>query len=258
MHAVYFFKHSKHGDDEIRWSLRSLQRHAPWIDKVWILGDAPTGIVPDGKTLEVIPHAALAWIGPWRTPVINGFLLHLMTALLPDLEPEYLFLCDDYVLLEDLSLELARRPRHVQDLATITNNRGTGLFKDSLWRTYDLLKRFGFPTLNHEIHVPTYLRKQWVLAAFRDFRDFVTEDRYHGPLAKTAILNHLHRREPLQSITIAEEGLYAGFHNKTFTQDEIVAKCARKTFLNFDDDAYNDAMREFLQQRLPEASPWEG
>jgi hypothetical protein len=39
--ALYLFRHSVYGDVEIRYSLRALAKHAPYIRKVWIFGDRP-------------------------------------------------------------------------------------------------------------------------------------------------------------------------------------------------------------------------
>lgn len=193
MHIVYLFRHSQRGDEELRYSLRSVAAHAPFVTKVFIFGDRPAWVSSDRRLIDVIPHDAIAWIRRYRTPVVNTFLMHYLVALLPELNSEYLLFCDDYILLRELTPEVACRPRYVQDLAQV-KNRGKGLFKEALWRTHDLLKRFKYPTLNFEIHVPLYLRKAWVLAAVRDFEDFITADRFHGPLAQTAIMNHLRKR----------------------------------------------------------------
>jgi len=36
MDVLYFFRHSKHNDLEIRYSLRSVARHLPFIRKAWV------------------------------------------------------------------------------------------------------------------------------------------------------------------------------------------------------------------------------
>jgi hypothetical protein len=50
---------------------------------------------------------------------------------------------------------------------------------------------------------------------------------------------------------------YAGFHNRPPTADDLERGCTGKTFLSFDDDAYDDTLREWLSRRFPEPSPWE-
>jgi hypothetical protein len=38
MHALFFLKHSQAGDEELRFALRGIAAHAPFVDKVWIFG----------------------------------------------------------------------------------------------------------------------------------------------------------------------------------------------------------------------------
>ncbi len=256
MDVVYLFRHSPHGDDELRHSVRSVARHAPWVRKVWVFGDRPAWLTADAAVAEHVPHEAVAWVLGCRTPVANMFLMVHLAALLPDVAPDFLLCCDDYVLLDDLTPDRAARVRYLEDLDATAHRRGTGLYRDALWRTYDLLKRLGYPRLNYEVHVPVPLTKRRVLAAAREFRDFVTEDRYYGPLAQLAILNHAQRHEGFTPVPLAGEG-YAGFHFGPFGYDQIRAGCAGQRFLNFDDEAYNADMRRFLADRFPDPCAYE-
>lgn len=257
MDVVYLFRHSPHADEELRYSLRSVSRHAPWVRKVWVFGDRPVWLAADSDAVEHLPHDAVAWVERCKTPVVNTFLMLYLVALLPDLAPEFLFFCDDYVLLADLPIAAATRVRFLDDLAASADRRGTGLYKDALWRTYDLLKRLGYPTLNYEAHIPVHHTKRRILAAYRDLRDFVTEDRFYGPLANLAVLNHARRREGFTPVRLADEGTYAGFHFRPPEYEAIRAACAGRLFLNFDDAAFNDAMRRFLAESFPERCRYE-
>lgn len=60
MDALYLLRHSPHEDLEIRYSLRSLARHAPHIGKVWIFGDRPAFLTADTSVAERVPHDATA------------------------------------------------------------------------------------------------------------------------------------------------------------------------------------------------------
>ncbi|MCA9210688.1 MAG: class I SAM-dependent methyltransferase [Planctomycetales bacterium] len=174
-----------------------------------------------------------------------------LSSLIPELDCEYLWLCDDFILLRPLEIDVARQNRYLGDMSE-TTNRGKGLWKDSLWRTYDLLTRLGYPGYNFETHTPTYFTKRRVFDAYRGFRDFVTEDRWHGMLGQTAVLNHAMRHEnsfPLMQIVEGRER--AGFYNEGCDYETIVERCRTPLFLNFDDKAFNDAMRRYLSERFP-------
>lgn len=38
MDALFFFRHGRFQDLEIRYALRGIARHAPWVRKVWVFG----------------------------------------------------------------------------------------------------------------------------------------------------------------------------------------------------------------------------
>ena len=256
MDAVYFLKHSAAGDLEIRYSLRSLARHLPWIRKVWIVGDRPSFLTDDRRLAEHVPHEYLIRVGPYRKPVTNFFLNTFLASLIPELDFGFLRFSDDYILLADLSPDEAQRVRYVNDL-TESRNRGTGLWKESLWRTYDVLKRLKFPGYNFESHTPTYYTRKWVFEAFCDFQDYVTEDRWYGLLGPTAILNHALQHHGLSLTHRQTEDWYVGFHHQPAKYETVLEQSAGKRFLNFDDAALSGDLKRFLQERFPEPCVYE-
>ena len=256
MDALFFLKHSPHADVELRYALRGIDQHMPWVRRVVVFGDRPGFLAGAESGVVHVPHESIAWVGPYKTPVTNFFLMFYLTALLPELDEEYLWFCDDFILLEDLSPAEARAGRYLQDLATV-KNRGKGLWKESLWRTYDLLKRQGYGSLNYETHVPTYFTKRWVLHAYRDFRDWITEDRWYGLLGPTAILNHAQKHAPRTPVQVGEERSKAGFYGKSPEYAEVVTATAGRKFLSFDDGGFGDGLRRFLAERFPEPCRYE-
>ena len=208
MDVVYVFQHSPFGDEELRYSLRSLQKHLRCLRKVWIFGDRPAFLTDDESLIEHVPHSAVARIGDFPTPVTNLFRQIFLSSLIPELDAEYLFFSDDFILIADLPRESARKTRYLEDLAQI-DNRGRGLWKDSLWRTYDVLRRLGYSGYNCETHTPAYLRRRWVLNAYCDFKDYTTNDRWFGMLGLTAILNHVVKHANSGLTHLASDGTHA-------------------------------------------------
>lgn len=255
MDILYIYRHSAANDFEIRHSLRSVERHLPYIRKVWILGDRPHFLTDDRSRIEHLPHDYLAWIGRYQLPVRNIFLLTFLGSLIPQIYPEFLVFCDDYFLLDNVSPDEIRKDRVLENLDDL-KNRGTGLWKESLWRTYDLLKRLGYPVYNFETHCPNYMTKTRVFEAFHAFRDFVTEDFYFGPVAFTVIQNHAVKLGRARLEFMAETNPRAGFYKPT-DLETIKAQCEGKKFLNFDDGGFNDDMQRFLAERFPQPSKFE-
>jgi len=229
---------------------------ASWVRKVWVFGDRPIFLFKNRELGGHIPHKSIAWIGQHRTPMTNLFLTLFLASLLPELDEEYLFFSDDFVLLDDLSPEKARQVRYLQNLNE-AKSRGRGMWKDALWRTYDTLKRLGYVGYNFETHTPTYLRKRWVLGAFHDLQDYVTEDRFYGLFGPTAILNHVYHRYQVPLVNIHEEASRAGFYGTPAAYEEIVEKVAGRLFLNFDDEAFGDGIRQFLREKFPSPCKYE-
>ena len=250
MDVVYFVQHSQHDDEELRYSLRSLAKHLPWIRKVWIFGDRPKFLSHDWSTIEHVSWEQIAWLGRFKTPVKNFFLQVFLASLWPELDFEFLVFCDDYIVLDNLSPIVAKRIRYLENLDEV-QVRGTGVWKQSLWRTYDWLKQLGYPGYNFVTHSPTHMTKKRVFEAYADLEDFVTEDRFAGMLAHLAILNHAYHQQPFPLTHLSEEGLYAGIHDHPAAFEEICLASAGKVYLNFDDICFTDDMRRFLAERFP-------
>ena len=256
MDALYFLRHSRFEDVEIMYSLRSVNMYMPWVRKVWIFGDRPVFLTDDISRIQHVPHEYAARVGPFKTPVTNFFLLFFLASLIPELDFEFLWFCDDFILLDYLSEEDARKDRCLQDLSQV-KGRGRGLWKDSLWRTYDLLKRLGYTGYNFETHAPTYFTKKRVFEAYCEFKDWVTEDRWYGMLGPTAILNHAYAVESFDLTWLKAEGRHVGFHGKAPSYEEVAKQCRGKGFLNFDDDAFGEGIRRYLAKRFPTPSIYE-
>lgn len=254
--ALFVFKHSSRGDREIRYALRGISENAPFIRKVWIFGDRPDFIGNDTKLIEHVPHEYVARIGDFRTPIRNTFLMVFLGSILPELTSEFVLFNDDFILLRTLTRADLLTQRYVENMAD-SKSRGRGLFKDALWRTHDILKRFDYSVLNFENHVPTLLTKRQVLDAYLHFEDFITEDRYGGLLAQTTILNYALKSQAFPTIHLGQEGRHTGFHFREFSYEDIAVKCYGKTFLNFDDEAFNPAMLQFLSERFPDPCQFE-
>lgn len=256
MDIVYILRHSKFDDLEIRYSLRSIVNYFPAVGKVWVFGDCPEFLTKNKDLAEHISHEYIADTIGLRHPLTNFFQLLFAASLIPDLSDEFLFFCDDFILIDELTLESAREIRYLQDLSQVTN-RGRGLWKDSLWRTYDILKRLKYPGLNFETHTPTYFRRKWIFEAYRDFKDWVTRDRWLGMLGPTAILNHAMAKHGLDPVHLDQQDTRAGFWHKASSYEQIAEGCAGKKLLNFDDDAFNDDMRRYLLERFPQPCHYE-
>ncbi|ADB15977.1 hypothetical protein Psta_1299 [Pirellula staleyi DSM 6068] len=256
MHALFLLKNSRANDEELRFTLRSVALNWPWITKVWIFGDRPHFMADCPERIEHVPHEYIARVSGFRTPVRNMFLMTYLASLLPELSAEFMLCTDDTAILHPMSLEDASIVRYIEDLKEV-KSRGTGLWKDALWRTHDTLKRLGYPSLNFEAHVPSVFSKKQVIEAYFDLRDFVSEDRFYGLLVKTAVYSHTMKNRKFPIVRLKDEQSVAGFHHRPASYEAIELASRGKKFLNFDDDAFDQAMVQYLTTRFPEPSCFE-
>lgn len=248
--VLLLFKHSEHQDEELRYALRGIAQYARFVRKVWIFGDRPPFLAPDRQIIEQVPHEYLTRLGGFRAPLRNTFLMTFLGSLLPELSSEFVFFCDDFILLQPLERADLTIQRYIEDMSEVSQ-RGRGLFRDALWRTHDILKHLGYSLLNFENHVPTLFTKKQVLEAYLDLEDYVTQDRFAGLLTQTSILNHARKTQPFPVVHLASEAKHIGFHHREFSFEDIALHCYGKTFLNFDDKAFNAAMKLYLRERFP-------
>jgi hypothetical protein len=186
---VYIFQHSRHGDEEIRYSLRSVAANLPFIRKVWIFGDKPAFLSADKSIVEHVPHAYIAQLIGCKLPVQSEMYLFLLASLLPDLSNEFVKFSDDYFILQPLTREQLCRARALEDLSAL-QKRGDSPWKRSLWRAFDVLKQYGYPGYNFESHVPAPVTKKMVFEVFMAFRPFLSEVRHESLPAATLIYNY--------------------------------------------------------------------
>jgi hypothetical protein len=254
---VYLFRHSKHQDEELRFSLRSLAKNLLFIRKVWIFGDRPSFLTDDLSIVEHIPHAYVAPLLGYKIPVRNDFLMLFLASLIPGVAFDFVRFSDDYIVLQPLSREQLCTVRALEDLNQSTT-RGKGKWKELLWRTFDLLKEFGYAGYNFESHVPQPLNRQMVFETFMAFREFQSEERYAGMLSGTAIYNFALRHYGLPFVWLADEQSRAGFYGSCPAEDQIAKACCRgKLFLTFDDNGFGPFMGRFLEGLFSEPCRFE-
>lgn len=92
--------------DLLRFNLRALERHAPWVNHVYLLTcrpQAPDWLQQDHPRLTLIHHDQV--IAPALLPTFNSFAIISHLHLIPGLSDRFLYLEDDMLLLQDVTLD---------------------------------------------------------------------------------------------------------------------------------------------------------
>ncbi len=80
--------------DELRWSLLSVQRFMPWVNRIHIVtdGQCPDWLQPDDK-LRIVDHRQL--INPQYLPTFNSHVIEAHLHKVPDLTEHFIYFNDD-------------------------------------------------------------------------------------------------------------------------------------------------------------------
>jgi Stealth protein CR2, conserved region 2/Stealth protein CR1, conserved region 1/Stealth protein CR4, conserved region 4 len=91
---------SRYADhDELRFSLRSLEQFAPWVNHVWIVtaGQQPAWLDPGHPWVSVVSHADI-WPDADGLPTFNSHAIEACLHRIPGLAEHFLYLNDDMIL----------------------------------------------------------------------------------------------------------------------------------------------------------------
>ncbi|MEJ8569371.1 stealth conserved region 3 domain-containing protein [Elongatibacter sediminis] len=82
-------------NDELRYSLRSVERHLPWIRRIHLVtnGQKPDWLIM-GDKIRLVPHRAV-FPDPRVLPTFNSHAIELNLHRIPDLSAKFLYLNDD-------------------------------------------------------------------------------------------------------------------------------------------------------------------
>ncbi len=150
---------SKWNDNELKYSIRSVVKHAKNHGKIWIVGneprcelDCPTTFVPRPHNKNISGHAN----------VRESLKLISNT---PECSEKFIFMNDDFFLVQDVE-NIGEIPNYYCGLLS---PRSSNFLKDSpgYWRTicytWAVLSSQGYATKDYEVHGPMLMEKSKVI-----------------------------------------------------------------------------------------------
>jgi len=232
---------SSSGDWELRLSMRSFWKHYRANAKPWIIGHIPAWI--NRRKVYCLP-----WPDPYRT-CKDANLLHkaIRLALEPRISDPFILCSDDHILL---------RPSKPADfklwhLGEINENPEGDLsgWQRRLLNTGKRLRRFGFPAMNFDGHVPYPLRKAWVKEVLRF--DFAAKP---GMCLFSTIINCGH--EP--GLPLNSQRIRGWLGRENMPARIVDAKLAKNQFACLNANSLrNPYIVSKLERLFPEPAPWE-
>ncbi len=232
-------KGSNWRNNEIRFSLRALEKNLKGIRKVWIVGEDPGFL----KNVTIIPHPDE--IGPNNA---DGNIIRkvLRACLEPTLTENFLFINDDHLIMRPIvAAEIP--PYRKMDLTKCPDS----YFQDNswrgrLWRTKNVLLKKGYSTFHYDCHVPMVFNKKL-------FPEVVNRFDYNKDIGYTM--------KSLYGNVIHQEGKILNGEKvvifKPYIMGDIMKMVKNRSFVAFNDDGLKIPLKEWLFVHFPEPSKYE-
>ena len=161
-------------NDELRYSLRSLQQHAPWVRHVYLVtnGQVPSWLDLDNPRITLVTHEEI-FPNKFHLPTFSSPAIETHLHRIPGLSDRFLYLNDDFMIgqpvwPEDFISEDGVRTVYL-DGGAMTGDTPDNPFYASLANTDSMLtRRYGAAERHYVAHTPLLLE-----------RDLITEMHQH-------------------------------------------------------------------------------
>lgn len=224
-------------NNEIRFSLRALERNLRGIRKVWIIGELPDFI-------KGIKHI------PFQDELLNNADGNIIRKVLricqePELSENFLFINDDHMIMKETEAP-AIPPYHNGDLTKLTKEYfGESPWRGHLWNSRNVLIGLGHSALHFDCHIPMVINKKKFTEVLQKF------DYEKTPYTMKSLYgNIVHPDAPRlkhQKVTLF----------RPYSQEDIRKKTLGKAFVAYNDDGLKIALKIWLYQHFPEKSKYE-
>jgi len=231
---------SKWNDNEIRFSLRSVQKNLKGVRNIYVVGECPA-------FLQNVIHVPAKDI---FDPSVNadGNMTHklLQACNLPQLSDNFLFMNDDFIIMQPMVA--AEIPwMHKGDM----KDRPEAFWKEQFYRhrlrrTFETLRDRMQTTLQYDYHAPMLMNKN-------DFRLVMQQYDYAEGIGLTFRSIYGNAMQlPAEHLTTQKKTVY-----KNYTSAELVRLTENCGFLGYNDQGLNRSLIYFLWKNFQEQSNFE-
>lgn len=228
---------SKWNNNEIKYSLRSLEKYGQNYNRVFITGEKPN-FINEKIIYNYYPDKFL--------PQVNHLLKVLYTFQKTDISDDTLINYDDNFFLKDV--DIANYPYYYKrellpDTFSISNTHTR-----SMIYTKDILKSLNKPIKDFEVHCPIIYNRY-------KFYDFVEKFQRYNDRQKTVALSS--RSAYLNNLAIEGEYHSDVKIKKIITKQEVELIVKNQNVFSISNNATKGGIAEFLQENFPNKSKWE-
>jgi hypothetical protein len=225
-------------NNEIRFSLRSVDKNLKGIGKIWIVGKKP----PFVKNVNHVPYP------DELANNADGNIIRKVLRVCQEesLTENFLFINDDHLIMKEVMAgEIP--PYRKMDMANLPDE----YFQDNswrgrLWRTKNILLKMGYTAYHFDCHVPIVFNK-------KIFPEVISKFNYEkdtGYTMKSLYGNVIHPDAP--ELKGRKVVIF-----RPYVLSDIKDKVKGRAFVAFNDDGLKVQLKEWLYRQFPEPCRFE-
>lgn len=225
-------------NNEIRFSLRSVEKNLKGVRKIWVIGEKPDFL----KNVNHIPYPD-ELVNNADGNIIRKVLRACQEEKLTD---DFLFINDDHLIMKQVTASEIP-PYQKGDLAVLPKEFfEVNFWRLRLYRTRNILQLRGFSALHFDCHCPIVFNKK----RFPEVISLFDYAKNTGYTMKSLYGNVVHPDAPL--MTGEKKILF-----RPYTMEDIKKRTADCIFASFNDDGLTPALKEWLYDSFPKPSKYE-
>lgn len=236
---------SKWENNEIRYCLRSVEKHLDNIRDVYIIGHKP-------KFLTNVKHIPMRDTSQWVTVNIRKKLLAACDH--PDISPNFLYMNDDHYLLESFDKDHFYYCGTLQEAEGSTNH---SIYRQIIRNT---IYRMSSTSLNYDIHTPVLINKKVFVESMNQEPGEsawpLNPNEWHpcwgGYLIKSTYCSYLMSKYPMFHSRFAKDGKVRNYMSYPQLKEFIMSR----PVLSSSDQVLID-MQLLLKELYPNKSKYE-
>jgi len=233
--------------DELKYSLRSIEKHFQFDFRVWITGDLPKWITG----VNHIPHKRC--VGMQENTTYDAITKLLAYCNHPHSGEEFIRMYDDIYVLKKVSLNEIRQIKVVQSWEEIDHSNYETWYRQ-LIRTLVAVRRKGYTGFSTESHFPEFFETQKMASIIRLYdaleNRLLTSSLYYNTLC-----------DDQSKVSAEDVGIrfYFNRDSKYYHSSEgnLKVKCKEKRYLNHNDSGLTYNLKRFLMESFPDKSRFE-
>lgn len=226
-------------NNELRYCLRSIEKHLKNYRNIFIVGELPAFIHHSPFTIHLpVPD------GHSSNPARNIFQKLVAACYEDELSEEFIYFNDDYILTQDVdatTLPHYHKEHNLKESAGRVQQGNT--FRTALENTAKALEAKGHPITNFDIHVPMRINKEKFLH-LQQYNWVVP----YGYTAKSLYCN---------SVGITGEFLCDCKINEGLRRAEIEERISNRFCFSYGDAGLFGDMKQWLKDQFPQPSTFE-